>query len=344
MPALLIGLGLALSASLAQGSGYLCQQLDASERPPVSVRRPLRTLASMLRSPWWRVGLLLGVTGFLLHLAALALAPISLVQAFVAGGLALVVPMAARVFHHRLTRAERRAVPLMAVSLAALAIGIADPTRHLHFDAASLGIYLGGLMVIATLLATAVEGRLRHPALGLAAGLFYGALDGSTKGLADLARSGGAAAVLGSPFLIVAAVGAVAAFFCFQRALQTNRPLTAIAVMEAGATGGGVIAGFVAFGDSLGTAPGIELLHLAAFIGVGVAAWSLAPAQTRLAGSGEPAAPGAVDAGVETGRDVGAGVKPAPGVAEGGRHLGAPEPPVVYSRRLGGPNDDAQST
>src|SRR5262249_8907777 len=86
-------------------------------------------------------------------------------------------------------------------------------------------------------------------------------------------------------------------------------------------TGGGVIAGFVAFGDSPGTAPGIELLHLAAFIGVGVAAWSLAPAQTRLAGSGEPAAPGAVDAEVGTGGDVGAGVKPAPGVA-GARRRG----------------------
>ncbi len=336
MSAILIGLGLALSASLAQGSGYLCQHLTAAERPPVSIRRPLRTLGSMLSSGWWRIGLLLGVTGFLLHLAALALAPISLVQAFVAGGLALVVPIAARAFHHHLTRAERRAVPLMAASLAALALGISDPTRHLHFDAAKLWLYLAGLIVLATLLATAVSGRFRHPALGLSAGLFYGALDSATKGLTDLARAGGPADVLRSPFVIVAVVSGVAAFFCFQRALQTNRPLTAIAVMEAGATGGGVMAGFVAFGDSLGTSPGIELLHLAAFVGVGIAAWSLAPAQTRLAGSGDAAVPvPAVDPSV--------GVKPVAGVAESGRHLGAPESPVVYSRRLGGPDRDTQS-
>ena len=164
--------------------------------------------------------------------------------------------MAARAFHHHLTRAERRAVPLMAASLAALALGISDPTRHLHFDAASLWLYLAALMLVATLLATAVEGRFRHPALGLAAGLFYGALDSSTKGLADLFRSDGPAAVIRSPLLLVAVAAGVTAFFCFQRALQTNRPLTAIAVMEAGATGGGVMAGFIAFGDSLGTAPG----------------------------------------------------------------------------------------
>jgi hypothetical protein len=338
MSALLIGLALALCASLAQGAGYLCQHLNAAERPPVSARRPLRTLSSMLSSPWWRVGLLLGATGFFLHLSALALAPISLVQAFVAGGLALVAPMAARAFHHHLTRAERRAVPLMAVSLAVLALGISDPTRHLHFDARSLWIYLGALLMVATLLATTVQGRFRHPALGLAAGLFYGALDSSTKALADLGRSGGATAVI-SPFLLVAAIGALAAFFCFQRALQTNRALTAIAVMEAGATGGGVMAGFVAFGDSLGTAPGIELLHLAAFIGVGVAAWTLAPAQTRLAESAEPAVTEVTGVpGAGAGR-----VQPMPRVAEGGGHLGAPQPPVVYSRGLGGSDDDPHS-
>ncbi len=338
MSALLIGLALALCASLAQGAGYLCQHLNAAERPPVSARRPLRTLSSMLRSPWWRVGLLLGATGFLLHLAALALAPISLVQAFVAGGLALVAPMAARAFHHQLSRAERRAVPLMAGSLAALALGISDSTRHLHFDATSLWLYLGALILLATLLATAVEGRFRHPALGLASGLFYGALDSSTKGLADLARAGGPEAVIGSPLLLVAVVAALAAFFCFQRALQTNRPLTAIAVMEAGATGGGVMAGFVAFGDSLGTAPGIELLHLAAFVGVGVAAWTLAPAQTRLAESTEPA-----DAVTATSVSGGR-VQPVPRVAEGGGHLGAPQPPVVYSRGLRGSDNDPQSS
>jgi hypothetical protein len=281
MPILLAGLVLAVCASVAQGAGYLCQHIRAAERPPVSLRSPVRTLASMLGSGWWRVGLLFAGTGFLLHLFALAVAPISLVQAFVAGGLALVAPLAARVFHHRLTRAERRAVPLMAVSLAALSLGIANPPRPLAFDPVSLGLYLAVLLTVAALLSPAVPVPPRQPAL--AAGLFYAALDSSTKGLADLAQQGGPGAVLGSPFLIVAVFAAIAAFFCFQRALQLNRPLAAIAVMEAGATGGGVLAGFIAFGDPLGASPFLDVVHLAAFAGVGVAAWILAPAQVRLA-------------------------------------------------------------
>jgi hypothetical protein len=289
MPALAAGLALALAASVSQGAGFLCQHITAAERPPVSVRRPLRTLSSMLRSGWWRVGLLFAATGFLLHLGALALAPISLVQAFVAGGLALVAPLAARVFHHRLTPAERRAVPLMALSLAALALGIAAPAHPLYYDKEALGLYIGFLTFAALLLSTTLGGPFRQSAL--AAGLLYAALDSSTKAIADEARAGGLAAALGSPFLLVALVAAIGAFFCFQRALQLQRPLGAIAVMEAGATGGGVLAGFVAFGDPLGATPAIDVLHLAAFVGVGVAGWILAPAQARVAESVETAAP-----------------------------------------------------
>ena len=300
MSAVFAGLMLALCASVAQGAGFLCQQMTAAERPPVSLRRPIRTLASMLGSGWWRVGLLFAAMGFLLHLGALAVAPISLVQAFVAGGLALVAPMAARAFHHHLTRAERRAVPLMAISLAFLTLGIASPSRPLAFDQGSLAFYLACLLAAATLLSPAIRGPFRQPAL--AAGLFYAALDSSTKGLADRAREAGPGAVLGSPFLIVAICAAVAAFFCFQRALQLNRPLTAIAIMEAGATGGGVLAGFVAFGDPLGATPAIDVLHLMAFIGVGVATWVLAPARARVAEAAETEETPAAEATATTSR------------------------------------------
>ena len=294
MSAIFAGLALALSASVAQGAGFLCQHLTAAGRPAVSIRRPIATIRSMLASAWWRLGLLFAAMGFLLHLGALALAPISLVQAFVAGGLALVAPLAAHVFHHRLTPAERRAVPLMALSLAALALGIASPARPLEFDQGRLALYLGALFAAAIVLAVVLRPPLRQGAL--AAGLFYAALDSATKGLTDQARRDGLAAALGSPFLLVAIVSAIAAFFCFQRALQLQRPLGAIAMMEAGATGGGVLAGFVAFGDPLGATPAIDLLHLAAFVGVGVAAWFLAPAQARVAESAEPPTADSADA------------------------------------------------
>ncbi|HWW67948.1 MAG TPA: hypothetical protein VNY83_08185, partial [Solirubrobacterales bacterium] len=110
------------------------------------------------------------------------------------------------------------------------------------------------------------------------------------KALTEIAHRQGVEAALRSPWLLVAAASLLAAFFCFQRALQTNRALTAIALMEAGANSSAILAGFVVFGDSLGASVPLAVLHALAFGAVGYAAWSLAPAQERLLlADGQPA-------------------------------------------------------
>jgi drug/metabolite transporter (DMT)-like permease len=289
MTTLALGLALAVSASVAQCSGFLLQHLGASERPRVTPRHPLFTLRALYSSRTWVVGLAAGVAGFMLHLAALSLAPLSLVQAFVAGGLALSAPLAAFVFHHPLTRKEWHAVALMAAALAVLPIGSPSAGDQFGFNPLALSLYIGGISLLGLIVAVVSE-RRSPAALGLGAGVFYGVLDTSLKALTDLAHRGGLAAALRSPWLAVAIVAIAAAFFCFQRALQTSRALNAIALMEAGADSTSILAGFVAFGDVLGASPGWAALHLAAFLAVGVAAWSLAPVQERV-GEGVPARP-----------------------------------------------------
>src|SRR5437879_5261784 len=93
-----IGLGLALVASVALNIGFMLQHRGAVDAPPVSAKRPVATVVGLLRRRTWLLGLALGTTGWALHIAALARAPLSLVQAFVAGGLALLAPIATRWF------------------------------------------------------------------------------------------------------------------------------------------------------------------------------------------------------------------------------------------------------
>jgi len=275
------GLALALCASVAQSAGFLFQHIRAAERASVNPLHPVAALAAMLRSKWWLIGLALGIGGFALHLVAIALAPLSLVQAFVAGGLALAVPVAAIGFHHRLLPLERRAVIAMAIALALLPIGVAHSGNHFGFDPGRLAIYLGGVAAVA-LLGVATLDERRYAALGLAAGAFYGILDSSLKALTDLLHRHDLATALRSPWIIVAITSLVAAFFCFQRALQTNRALTAIGLMEAAADSTAILAGFVAFGDSLGSSAPLAAIHAVAFTTVGFAAFTLARAQRRL--------------------------------------------------------------
>src|SRR5262249_16044349 len=57
--------------------------------PPLTVRRPLASLRLLTGSRAWLAGFLDGLAGWALYVAALKLAPISLVQAVSAGGLRL---------------------------------------------------------------------------------------------------------------------------------------------------------------------------------------------------------------------------------------------------------------
>jgi hypothetical protein len=269
-----IGATLAVAAALALNGSYLIQHVGSSAAAAVDPRRPVSTLRSLLRSPLWTLGALVGITGWALHIGAMREAPLSLVQAFVAGGLALAAPMAASGLRRRLSRSETQAIAMMVVALLLLSIGLHGSGRHAQFSGAALGGWTAGLAAVATLLAVRARGAHRALALGLAGGLLYGAADLALKALTG---ASGAGAVLGSPWLPVAAVATAGAFFAFQRGLQSDRPLAIIALMTAATNVSSIAGAFVVFGDPLGRTPGLALAHALAFVLVIFGAWRLAP-------------------------------------------------------------------
>src|SRR5918996_2744065 len=116
-----IGLLLALATAFASVVGFLYKHRGAIESPPVEPRRPVRTSLALFRSRWYTIGIIVATASWGLHVAALALAPISLVQSVIAGGLVLLTVIADRVFGHRVTRREWVGVALTAAGLAFLA-------------------------------------------------------------------------------------------------------------------------------------------------------------------------------------------------------------------------------
>jgi hypothetical protein len=270
------GLVLALAASVALNAGFLFQHAGSRSSIAISPRHPVATLSSLLRSPLWAAGTALGLAGWAMHVGALARAPLSLVQAFVAGGLALAAPMAVVALRVRLTRVEVWAIALMVCALVALTAGLDAHGSAAHFDAARLGVYTGALAAAAAALAARVGGDVRAAALGVAGGLLYGAADLAIKALA------GGGAALASPWLVVAGVATAGAFFAFQRGLQIGRPLVVIALMTAATNVSSVAGGFVVFGDELGRTAPLSALHLTAFCLIFVAAWLLAPVQAAM--------------------------------------------------------------
>jgi hypothetical protein len=275
---IVIGATFAVAASVALNGSFLIQHVGAASAPAVTAVHPLRTMRGLLSARTWVLGGALGMGGWALHVAALSHAPLSLVQAFVAGGLALTAPAAKRWLHRPVGQSDLVAVVAMAAALAVLSGGISGASGR----ASAAGLVAFAPCVAAGAGALAAAGlRRRRPALLAAAGgVLYGAAD---VGIKELTEAHGLAGVLGSPWLVFAAVTTCGAFFAFQRSLQEGNAVAAIALMTAGtylvSIGGGVLL----LGDSLGRGAATTALHGAAFVIVIAAACHLASSQAALA-------------------------------------------------------------
>ena len=291
MSALVLGLSLAVLASLALNGSFLLQHVGAVDAPAVSPLRPIATIRGLLASPRWSAGLALGLSGWAMHVAALDRAPLSLVQAFVAGGLALTVPAGRRWLGHGLSRGEAAGVLVMAAGLVVLSLGTHGARTVSHFHAGALALFLAAAGALAAALALAPLPRVgRAEALGAAGGVLYGVADVAIKVLTGEHGVGG---VLRSPWLEVAAVATMGAIFCFQRGLQIGRAVPVIALMTAGTYVVSIAAGLAILGEPLG-AGAAAALRLVAFAVVVACAIVLARAQAALAapGLGSPAPQG----------------------------------------------------
>lgn len=296
MSHLVLGLSLAVTGSLALNASYLIQHAGSLRAPAIDLRHPLRTLRSLLRSRLWLGGGALGLTGWALSIAALTQAPLSLVQAFLIGGIALLAPAAVRILGHCLTWREIAGITLVLIALAVLLVGRGSVGVHSHFHNRGLGLYLTASVITGGCLL--LIRRRRTQMLAAAGGILYGAADVAIKALTGLAAHHGVSAAATSPWLIATIAASIGAFFCFQRALQAGKPMPVIALMTAGNNIVSIIGGLAVFGDPLGHRPAMVLVHLAAFVLIVLAAWLLAPAQAAV-------------------------TAPAPAPARGRPHLGA---------------------
>lgn len=166
------GLVLAVASAVAIGGGYSLQHASASQLPPLSVRRPVRSLVLLFRSGRWTVGFFAGIGGWVLYVVALALAPISLVQAASAGGVGVLA------LGGRLRTTERVGVAAALGGLVLLGLSIPPHPPTGHGNAAAVIAWVGGSLALAGLVS-----RLAPTAagLGMAAGVLYAAGDVATK-------------------------------------------------------------------------------------------------------------------------------------------------------------------
>ena len=173
-----LGLALALGSAGALNWGYVAQHGGAASLPPLSLRRPLQSVRALFSHRRWLAGFFAGFGGWVLYVAALRLAPLSLVQAVSAGGIGLLALLAKR----PLAPSERRGVIVALAGMVLLSVSLGGGSSAgsqppwLH-----VAVWMG-ISVVAAALAVVLKGRLAAGSgLGVAAGILFAAGDVGTK-------------------------------------------------------------------------------------------------------------------------------------------------------------------
>ena len=274
-----LGIILALACAVATQLGFLYKHRGANASPKVDVRHPLRTIRSLFSNRWFAIGMGVAVGAWVLHVAAMALAPLSVVQAVLSTGVVMLAVLAERVFGFHVGRRQWVGVGMTALGLVLLVVTLPQaPGAHSSFSLPAMISFEAGMLCVGMLLITGkhlVAPDHHHGVLlGAAAGILFGVSDVAIKALVGL---DGPVSILTSPWLLLTIGASVIAFYASARGLQDGEAVPVIAATSTAANVSTIAGGILVFGDPMpGDVLGIAV-QAVAFVLVIVAALLVPP-------------------------------------------------------------------
>jgi drug/metabolite transporter (DMT)-like permease len=279
-----LGILLSLFCALATNVAFLLKHRGACAAPDVSLRHPIASAVGLFRSKWFTIGMLVALVAWTFHVAALALAPLSVVQAIIAGGLVFLTVLAERWFGFTVGTRQWAGVGLTALGLVLLAITLPQHGgAHAGYSLAGMIAFESALLVLGTFLVLSKKlGSHEHHGvmLGTAAGILFGVSDVAIKALTGAVGDG--VTGLLSPWLVTCIVASVIAFYASARGLQKGEAVPVITLTSAAANVTAISGGILVFGDPMPSDPVGIVIQSFAFVLVIVAA-ALTPAPLRAA-------------------------------------------------------------
>ncbi len=278
---MILGLSFALVCALGTNLSSLFKARGAVLARPIEVRHPLRSAADLFRQRWFAVGWILALFAWGLHIEAIALAPLSSVQAVLSGGLVFLAVLAERFFGFHLGRRQWAGVTLTAAGLAVIGLtatvrgaatllaGRAD--RRRDRDPGDRGRACG----IST--RRDFEHRGEALLLAIAAGVLFGVSDVAIK---YLTHAHGPVFGLLSPWTLTALISFVVSFYASARSLQIGLAIEVIAITSVAANLSAILGGILVFGEPIGSGA-VGIIGRVLAFGLVIAGAALVPAPLR---------------------------------------------------------------
>jgi len=281
-----LGILLALGCAFATNLGFLFKHRGACAAPDVSFSHPLRSAVGLFRSKWFAIGMLVAVGAWALHVGAMALAPLSVVQAVISGGLVFLTVLAERVFGYSVGTRQWLGVGLTALGLTLLAVTLPQSggDAHSSYSVVAMIAFESALLALGAALVLSPQlGSHEHHGvmLGVAAGILFGVSDVAIKALTGAVGNAGALGLV-SPWLLTCVIASILAFYASARGLQKGEAVPVITLTSAAANVSAIGGGILVFGDPMPHDPLGIVVQTFAFLLVIVAA-ALTPAPLRAA-------------------------------------------------------------
>jgi drug/metabolite transporter (DMT)-like permease len=279
-----VGIALAVAAALLGNLASLLKHRGCQCAEPIRIQRPLRSARRLAASPWFTAGWGLAAIAWFVHIAALSMAPISLVQAVLAGGAVTLAVMAQRIFGDPVEWRQWLALLLGGSGLAMLVLTVPNFSgTHSGFDLGAILGFEGGLVLVAAALVLghrserlAGHGHVLIAAIG---GILFALAGVAIKGLTG--ADGVSIAIL-IPWVLAIVLVGVLAQYTAAAALQLGGAIETIGLMGLIANAAQIVGGVLVFGDPLSSHPLGLVLQGSAFAMVCASALLIPSRRARL--------------------------------------------------------------
>src|ERR1700733_3609189 len=221
---LILGIAFPLACALSTNIGFLYKHRGACQAPAVYIKHPFRTAWGLFSTKLFAIGFLVATGAWVFHVAAMAVAPLSTVQAVLAGGVVMLAVIAERSFGLKISRRQWGGIMLTAVGL--LLLGFSLPAvhgAHSRFSVPAMVAFETALLIGGTLLIMGprIGAPVQHHGfmLGAASGILFGVSDVAIKAISGMVGAHGALGLI-SPWTVVALAASVGAFYSSAKGLQ----------------------------------------------------------------------------------------------------------------------------
>jgi drug/metabolite transporter (DMT)-like permease len=281
-----LGILLALCCAFATNLGFFYKHRGACSVAKVDIRHPLRGGKDLFKCKWFMLGMLIATGAWGFHVAAMALAPLSVVQVVLASGVVLIAVMADRIFGFEVGRRQWIGLGVTAIGLIMFTVTL--PATHGAHSSFSLPAMIGfeaGLFAvgIALIMGPKAGAPVEHHGvmLGAAAGILFGVSDVAIKALTGIIGHEGVLGLV-SPWFLFTIAASIVAFFASARSFQDGEAIPVITITGVAANVSAVAGGILVFGDPMpGDVVGIVVQAIGLLLVVFASAFTPTPAAAR---------------------------------------------------------------